>query len=150
MWQTNLPPCSVAWDACADARLVDALLAAIDDGAFGLVDGLYAMGISSGGYMTSRMAVSYPGRFRALAVHSASYATCGGDLCAIPALPVDHAPTLVLHGALDDVAPLEAARDYHAALVAAGVDARMVVADGEGHEWVPPAVDEVPAWFRGR
>ena len=35
---------------------------------------LLAIGVSSGGYMTSRMAVSYPGKFRALAI--AAGASC--------------------------------------------------------------------------
>jgi len=55
----------------------------------------FATGISSGGCMTSRMAVSYEGEFRALAIAAGSYATCGGILCVIPIfLPRDHPPTL--------------------------------------------------------
>ena len=66
---------------------------------------LYAMGISSGGFMTSRMAVSYPGKFRALADHSGSYATCS-DTCTVPTpLPSNHPPTLFLHGDTDAIVP---------------------------------------------
>jgi poly(3-hydroxybutyrate) depolymerase len=58
--QTNIPPYATSWPGCADDMLMQAFLASIASGAFGHVDTThrYAMGISSGGFMTSRMAVS--------------------------------------------------------------------------------------------
>ena len=78
-WDTN-----VGWAGSQDQQFIPALLAAIQGGAFGPVDmtHLYATGISSGGYMTSRMAnefASLPGQFdpahpfRAVAIESASF-----------------------------------------------------------------------------
>jgi predicted esterase len=124
-----------------------ALFVAITDGRFGPLDPhrWYAGGISSGGYMSSRMAVSYPGRFRALIVHSASYATCG-PVCTVPALPPNHPPTLFLHGEQDMLAPPSAMRDYEAALLDAGVPTRAVVDPTRAHEWLPVAPDEVLGW----
>ncbi|MCP4500742.1 MAG: hypothetical protein GY822_12345 [Deltaproteobacteria bacterium] len=72
---------------------------------------LFAIGISSGGYMTSRMAVSYPGRFVALAIVAGGHATCSGPICNLPdALPRDHPPTVFLHGKQDVVVPAESMR----------------------------------------
>ena len=119
------------------------------DGTFGPLDAShrYAMGISSGGFMTSRMAVSYAGSFRALAIASGSYATCGTS-CTLPAtLPADHPPTLFLHGAADQTVPLSIMTPYRDKLVAEGRVVDTVINMDAGHEWLPEAKTAVPAWF---
>jgi dipeptidyl aminopeptidase/acylaminoacyl peptidase len=146
-WQTNS---GILWSATTDAEIVDALLDAIAAGDFGPVDldRLYATGISSGGYMTSRMAVSYEGRFRALAIASASYATCLGVLCAVPqTMPSGHPPTLFLHGELDFTVPISTAEPYVERLDDTGVPAEMIADPDAGHEWLAVAPDEITAWF---
>jgi hypothetical protein len=52
-WQTNLPPCSLAWEGCGDDVLMLAVLDEIESGGFGSLDPEQkgALGISSGGYM---------------------------------------------------------------------------------------------------
>lgn len=151
-WDTNVVPYDFAWDASDDHQLMVELFAAIDGGTLGPLDPtqLYAAGISSGGYMTSRMAVSYAGRFRALAIESASYATCSGALCVIPELPTDHPPTLFLHGADDVVVPVWTATDYANALDAQDTPTRVVIAEGVGHEWLDAAPDALVDWFTAR
>jgi predicted esterase len=105
------------------------------------------MGISSGGFMTSRMAVSYPGRFRALADHSGSYATCS-DVCTVPTpLPANHPPTLFLHGDTDLVVPITAIQPYIDALNAEGFETQLVTDAVAGHQWLSEAVQAIPAWF---
>ena len=100
--------------------------------------------------MTSRMAQAYPGRFRALAVVSASWATCSGALCSVPAaLPSEHPPTLFLHGERDDVVPISTMRRYADALRAQGTQTRVVTDAEAGHVWLDVAPLEVPAWFSG-
>lgn len=149
-WDTNVPPFSIAWETSSDHRLMIAILQGIEDGDFGALDPtrLYATGISSGGYMTSRMAESYPGRFTALAIHSASYATCSGALCVLPrSLPDDHPPTLFVHGADDLVVPIGTMARYEEALRDDGVATRIVRVEDGGHEWLEAAVDAIPAWF---
>ncbi|MCA9605607.1 MAG: prolyl oligopeptidase family serine peptidase [Myxococcales bacterium] len=148
-WDTNVLPWAIAWDESEDHQLMVELFAAIDGGGLGPIDGarLFATGISSGGYMTSRMAVSYPGRFRALAIASASYATCSGPLCDVPALPADHPPTLFLHGREDLVVPLATARAYATALDEQETPTRLVVDDASGHEWTRRAPVEIVDWF---
>jgi dienelactone hydrolase len=148
-WGTNVPPTHLLWDGSADDRLVRALLAAIEDGTFGPLDGsrLSAMGISSGGFMTSRMAVSYPGRFRSLAIHSGSYATCS-TICVLPEeLPADHPPTLFLIGAEDAAVPLQVMTDYRDQLQAEGHVVSSIVKPAAGHEWIPEAATAIRDWF---
>lgn len=144
-WQSNVPPYATSWTGCADDLFVRALLDAMRGTTFGVLDAsrFYAMGISSGGYMTSRMAVSYPGTFRALVVASASYATCG-QVCSVPALPADHPPTLFLHGGADNIVPLSTMTPYRDAL---GGNAESIVNDGAGHEWLVDGIVAIPDWF---
>jgi dienelactone hydrolase len=149
-YDTNIPPYSTAWETAPDHQLMLGVFAGIEAGNFGALDAssLFAMGFSSGGYMTSRMAVSYPGRFRSLAIQSASYATCGGSLCTVPAtLPADHPPTLFLHGALDTFVPVSTMSLYETALRTQGITTRVVIDSARAHEWLPVAPDEVVAWF---
>lgn len=148
-WDTNVPPYSINWESSEDHELMLLLFAAIADGSFGPLDAarLFATGISSGGYMTSRMAVSYPGKFRSLAIAAGSYATCSGPICNVPALDPGHPPTLFLHGEVDLTVPLSTAVEYYDKLIAVGVDARLVTTPGEGHGWIPPSPEEVRGWF---
>lgn len=149
-WDTNVPPFSLAWTLAPDHRVMIALLGQVAAGTFGPIDATrrFAAGFSSGAYMTSRMAVSYAGTFRALVIESGSYATCLGPLCAIPALPADHPPTLFLHGGTDPVVPPWTMNQYDAALVAQGTETRVVVDSTAGHQWIDAAPGEVLSWIR--
>ncbi len=149
-YDTNVPLYSTAWETAPDHQLMLGIFAGIEAGDFGPLNpsALFAVGFSSGGYMTSRMAVSYPGRFRSLAIQSASYATCGGALCTVPAtLPADHPPTLFLHGGADTFVPMATMVPYEAQLRAQGIATRIVTESTRGHEWLPASPDEVLAWF---
>lgn len=148
-WDTNIAPWNYAWETSPDHQLMLDIFAAIEDGTFGPLDSarLYATGISSGGYMTSRMAVSYPGQFRALAIHSGSYATCAAALCAVPSLPDDHPPTLFVHGAMDTVVPLWTMELYRSALETQNTPVEAVIDSLGVHMWLPQAPDEIPAFF---
>jgi pimeloyl-ACP methyl ester carboxylesterase len=149
-WDTNIPPWSAAWSGSPDDLLMQALFAAIERGAFGplAIDRLYAAGLSSGGYMTSRMAVSYPGRFRALVIESASYATCGGAACVVPMpLSAAHPPTLFLHGQKDEIVPIATMQRYHDELVREGHATDEVIDADAGHQWIAAAPVAVPAWL---
>jgi len=157
-WQTNVAPYAASWAGCADDLLVQAMLADVKNGTFGPLDPthLYATGISSGGYMSSRMAVSYPGDFKALAIESGSYATClsglseaTGGACIIPTLPATHPPTLFLHGDQDTlIIPEWTVTAYETALKAAGIPTSEVDDANSGHQWIPEAPDAVLAWFQ--
>ena len=149
-WDTNNPIWAGTWSRSPDDAFVRAIFAAIDKGAFGALDPtrFYAAGISSGGYMASRMAVTYPERFRAIAIESASYATCMGPLCRLPdALPASHPPTLFLHGARDHVVPLETMTRYRDLLDRGGHPTRTIVDPDVGHGWIRAAPDAIASWF---
>jgi poly(3-hydroxybutyrate) depolymerase len=127
-----------------------AIFQAIHDGVFGPIDSgrMYATGLSSGGYMTSRMAVSYPGVFKSLAIMAGSYATCAGLICSVPeTLPADHPPTLFLHGQNDLAVPLSTMEPYEEKLRTMGIATRKVINDACGHQWIPEAPEEVFRWF---
>jgi poly(3-hydroxybutyrate) depolymerase len=146
-WLTNFP----GYDASADNTFMLALLADIAAGkTFGPIDSkrLYATGISSGGFMTSRMAVSYPGHFAALAIESGGYATCPA-LCSspLPALPADHPPTLFLHGGQDPVVAPSYARSYYDDLIARGIEGEIIIDPAAGHQWLDVAPQAVTCWF---
>lgn len=145
-WQTNT---GGSWESSSDKTFIDALLAELPNGAFGPVDlgRLYATGISSGGYMTSRMALSYPGVFRALIINAGSFATCAGIACILPsALPANHPPTRFLHGRGDLTVPLFTAESYQQALVAQGFESDIFIDDSAGHEWLSIAPERVVEW----
>jgi dienelactone hydrolase len=149
-WDTNVPPWDLDWAPAPDNQFLDHLFAAVDAGAFGPIDPArwYATGVSSGGYMTSRMAVSYAGRFRALAIAAGSYATCGGPACIVPlTLPPNHPPTLFLHGALDTIVPVVTMYAYRDTLSAAGHEVKTVVDPLAEHGWIAACPTEIAAWF---
>lgn len=147
-WQTNVPPSATAWTGSEDDVFVRQVFTAIETGTLGPLDAqrLAAMGISSGGFMTSRMAISYPGRFRALAVHSGSYATCG-IVCIVPELPADHPPTVFLHGSADVTVRTSVMTPYRDKLAASGLVVDTVIRQGAGHEWLSDGATVIPAWF---
>lgn len=150
-WDTNVPPFAGEWEGAPDDVLMTALFTGIDGGEFGPLNGdsLVAYGISSGGYMTSRMALSYPGRMRRLVIVSASWATCAGVGCVLPeTLPEDHPPTLFLHGGSDAVVPAFTMQGYADRLIADGVDVQTFVPVFVGHEWFAEAPGMLVDWVR--
>jgi len=148
-WDTNVLPWAISWTGAPDDVFVTAIFDAIDAGQFGPLSTTrwYAGGISSGGFMSSRMAVSYPGRFRALAIASGGYASCG-PTCLLPAtMPAQHPPTLFLHGANDVLAPVANMLAYRDALADAGVPVQTIIDPSLGHQWIPAAPQAIRAWF---
>jgi dienelactone hydrolase len=112
-WETNVNRYAVAdlsiWEESEDHRFVEELLRRTDDGEFGSIDmqRLSAIGFSSGAYMTSRMAVNYPHRFRSFAVVGGAYYYCSGSCSETVANDVAphvwelHGPTLFLANSND-------------------------------------------------
>jgi len=149
-WDTNNPLFAYHWSGSPDDQLMKLLFQKIDSGQFGPLNGtkMFATGISSGGYMTSRVTLAYPSRFRAVAVQSASYATCSGPLCSVPwTVPTTHAPTLLLHGGIDLVVPIGTMYSYDRALRRSSIADRVVVDPWAGHQWLRVAPNEVLSWF---
>lgn len=136
-WHTNVV---VPYAASCDYSFFNDFFNEIKNGAYGAASQYnmsqrYAYGISSGGYNTSRMAVTYNGSsvWKALAVISASYATCAGPLCSVPSLPANHPPTKFYHGSLDLIVPMFTMEQYYDKLIAAGKETSRSIHSG-GHE----------------
>lgn len=149
-WQTNLPPWSTDWESSSDAALMDALFAGMLEGSFGPIDfdRQFAAGISSGGYMSSRLAVTWPDRFDAIAVVSGSWMTCAGPVCNVPdTMPADHPPALFLHGSIDPVVPVATMRPYAERLSAAGVEVEEEVTPLGAHAWTAGQPGLIDDWF---
>lgn len=128
-WDSNLG----TWNGSPDQALTNALVAEMQPGrtTFGAIDinHVYAMGASSGGYMTSRLAHEYAGGldgngtvistlrpFRAVAIQSGAYQGCLGNECSIceenlcsntpdPVPNPNHPPTFFLHDVEDRIVP---------------------------------------------
>jgi len=148
-WDTNVTLWELAWTKSPDHALMVSLFDAIEGDTFGHLDPdrLFATGISSGGYMTSRMAVSYPEHFRALAIQSGSYATCSGRMCNVKRLDESHPPTLFLHGDRDRIVPRRTMSRYAEDLEDQGTDCRVVRHEDVRHQWLSVAPSEIPDWF---
>ena len=146
-WMTNLT--GIDYNTSEDFYFIEEMLKQMEKGSFGKLNmnRLYATGISSGGYHTSRMAVSFPGVFKALAVESASYATCGGPLCALPKLSRQHPPTLFLHGEKDIVVPVGTMLPYFEELKESGVDTEAFIDQEARHQWLDAAPELITEWF---
>lgn len=85
----------------------------------------YAYGISSGGFNSSRMAVTFnsgtgnANTWKALGIVAASYATCSSS-CSVPTLPANHPPTKFWHGQNDGIVPISTMYTYFNKLVQGG------------------------------
>ncbi len=152
-WDTNVAPFAFDWDSAPDGALVERLFDEIEAGTFGPldVDRKYAMGLSSGGYMASRLAVSYPGEVQAIALQSASYATCISSLpCSVTDadLPEEHAATLLMAGYWDATVPLYTIDDYAYALEDNGTPVELQVVGNAAHQWTSWSPAWVLGWFQ--
>ena len=148
-WDTNIAPYNQAWELAPDHRLMLAIINGLASDVFGAVDDgrLYTAGFSSGGYMASRVALTYTG-VQAAAVHSASYMTCAASACFVPALPVTHPPTLFLHGTADIVVPVWTSQVYADKLAELDIPMKQVLEDGLGHVWLSTAPNQIVSWFQ--
>lgn len=151
-WHTNIPPWSTDWENSPDAALMDELFRGILEGEFGPIDPelQFSAGISSGGYMSSRLAVTWPDRIEAIAVVSGSYMTCAGPICNVPdTMPADHPPAFFLHGALDPVVPVVTMTPYADRLEAASVEVQRKVTPLGTHAWTEGQPAWINEWFQG-
>lgn len=109
---------------------------------------IYATGISSGGYNTSRLAITFPDVFRAIAIQSGSYASCIGPICKVPdSFEANHPPTLFVHGKRDIAVPLYTAKRYYDRLKDSGIKTLMFVDPKMGHGWSKHSPLVITNWF---
>jgi len=149
-WLTNSAGPLTNYEITTDYTFLNNLFDAIRIGAFGPLntDRKYATGISSGGYNTSRMAVTWANEFKALVVHSGSYATCLGPVCLVPnQLPANHPPTKFIHGFVDAIVPWWTMNDYYDELLRNSIETEQVTLLFGGHAWFKESPQEVLEWF---
>ncbi|WP_163833721.1 extracellular medium-chain-length polyhydroxyalkanoate depolymerase [Spartinivicinus ruber] len=149
-WQTNMLASATPYRLTTDYQFIGRVIEGIEQGSFGPLNNQrkFATGISSGGYNTSRMALSFPGEFRALAIQSASYAACLGPVCHVPFdLPTDHPPTLFLHGLLDVTVPVWTMKRYYHRLVDSGIYTELWIKPTKGHAWFEESPAKITEWF---
>ena len=113
------------WSGSPDQALMNALIAQIQPGSttFGAIDidHVYATGISSGGYMSSRIANEYAAGiqtdgsvvsasqpFRAVAIQSGAYQACAGDDFTFTGSIPDPRPNCIAATASQTLAPISA------------------------------------------
>jgi len=89
---------------------------------------VYLTGLSLGGYGVWDAAIFNPERFAAI------MPVCGGGYCAEDAARLKHVPVWAFHGGKDPYVPLQDAKDYVAAVVAAGGDAKLTIYPEGGHD----------------
>lgn len=151
-WHTNVV---VPYSASCDYSLLNDLFGEIKGGSYGSasqynMNRRFAFGISSGGYNTSRMAVTFNGSsvWKALGIVSASYATCSGAICGVPALPSNHPPTKFWHGTSDLIVPIYTMRYYYNQLIAQG-KATEKVEHSLGHQFTAQDLGSsgIKNWF---
>lgn len=147
-WVTNA---SLFYELTSDYYFLKNVFAAIRNQELGPLNAnkKFAAGMSSGGYNTSRMAVSFKNEFKALAIHSASYATCLGALkCNVPELmPEGHPPTLFIHGENDFIVPVETMIEYATRVKQSGVKTKIYVEKEGGHEYFRQTPNLILSWF---
>lgn len=151
-WHTNTV---YPYSASCDAQFFPDFWGEIAAGSYGPasqynLDRRFAYGLSSGGYNSSRMAVTYNGAnvWKALGIVAASYATCGGSSCSVPTLPSNHPPTKFWHGQNDTLVPISTMYLYYNKLGAQGL-VRSKLEHPYGHQFTADTLGPsgVKAWF---
>lgn len=134
----------------ADFHFFQILFQRIEENYFADVDleRIFATGVSSGGYNSSRLASIFPGQIRALAIQSASFRDCLGPFCEIPdTLGDSHPPTFFLHGKKDRAVPISTAKEYHRVLFDMGVETKFFTDPEAGHGWLESSPELITEWF---
>jgi len=160
-WDTNLPPWNTIidlglWPTAPDAVMLSNLFPMMASGKLGPLDmtRVHSAGISSGGYMSSRMAFFYPHQFRSVTIAAGSFYYCTGALCSPPIqgfpgeLKPDHPPTLFLQGEDDIVVPIFTMWMYADDLKTHKIPYRVATCANCTHQWIPSSPVEVLNWVQ--
>lgn len=158
-WQTNINQYATAdlnkWVGSQDDNLVTNLIYECERGTFGPCDvnRLGAIGFSSGGYMTSRMAMNYQKNFKALVINSGSYYYCSGSCSESIANQLsksyfqNHPPTLFLHGTRDSTVPSSTSTMYYNRLKDNGVTTDRKT-ESVDHQWLAQSPTQILNWMK--
>ena len=133
------------------------MMGKFDDSSFGFkIDKtrMHAVGFSSGGFMASRMAFSYPGLFKSLTSLDGGYYNClvncpedYEDSIHLPLIK-HHPPTQLLHGKYDDIVPYEWSENYNENLKTNSNVETNIVISNDGHSWIENSENLCLDWIR--
>lgn len=158
-WHTNIV---YPYSASCDYQFFPDFFGEIKSGSYGSASQFnmsrrYAYGISSGGFNSSRMAVTFNSgtangsTWKALGIVAASYATCSYSCGSIPTLPANHPPTKFWHGVNDSTVPVSTMRVYYDKLVQGGfTTTKLEYAAGHALTAHQLGATGVKAWFDAR
>ena len=71
-----------SWSISEDHLILKSIMEKFEDSSFGFKinkNKMHSIGFSSGGFMTSRMAFSYPNTFKSLSILAGGYYNCLSD-----------------------------------------------------------------------
>lgn len=155
-----------AWDVFSadvnsslDLPFFAALIAWLDDAPFSVNQrALYCAGFSSGAFMTSRLARTFPRQFSAVAVHSGTDADAitltwrGPEFdCISPQnFSPQHPPTLVVQGGKDRFVPAACGLHYYEQLQRNNISSALLYNPEGGHIWQGQFNQDILAWFAAR
>lgn len=155
-WHTNVIN---PYSASCDAQFFPDFFGEIKSGSYGAasqynMNKRYAYGLSSGGFNSSRMAVTFnsgtgnANTWKALGIVAASYATCGYSCGTLPTLPANHPPTKFWHGQNDTIVPIDTMYTYFNKLGAGGFTRQKLEHPG-GHALTVDnlGASGIKAWF---
>jgi len=155
-WHTNVV---YPYSASCDYQFFPDFFGEIKSGSYGTasqynMNKRYAYGISSGGFNSSRMAVTFnsgtgnANTWKALGIVAASYATCSYSCGSIPTLPANHPPTKFWHGQNDAIVPITTMYAYFNKLIQGGFTTQKLEHAGS-HELTADnlGASGIKAWF---
>jgi hypothetical protein len=151
-WHTNVV---VPYSASCDYSFFNDFFSEIKGGSYGAasqynMNQRYAFGVSSGGYNSSRMAVTFNGSsvWKALGIVAGSYASCAAGVCSVPTLPSNHPPTKFYHGNEDLLVPKFTVDLYYNKLISQGIPTQRVdLPGGHGYHGAELGSTGIKNWF---
>ena len=152
-WQSTTNPYTSSDDYCFLSDFYKAIAGSDrygDGGQFNMAK-KHGFGFSSGGYNTSRMAVSMnrDSSWKAMGIIAASYATCSGGACKVAAsVPANHPPTKFYHGTADKIVPITTMRPYFHLLQQSGIPTEKIES-AAGHQITADVIGNTGSttWF---
>lgn len=117
---------------------------------------VYCAGFSSGGFMTSRLAKVFPERFAGMVIHSGTdadsitFSNRGPEFdCDSPLkFPINHPPTLIVHGGQDKIVPFSCGLHLYQEMQRNNINCTFLSDEQKGHVWISSFSDEILQWLQ--
>jgi acetyl esterase/lipase len=150
-WQTNLRPYFFDFESSEDYLFVETIFKNIENYyPFVNRSKIFVGGLSSGGYMASRLSIlpEFAKWIRGTFIHSGSYASCISYYCVIPEeIPAFHPPTLLIASKLDPLVPKGTIEIYYQRLIDAKIPTEIVSYPSAWHGMYQEDVELISEWL---